>query len=470
MNILSVFKNLIKRFNEYFEENTNLYNMESFISKFGDEFTIDLFINTIDSINNEFKLSKKRKDKYYVKETKIRPVLTSMGWVDIPFISFEDKKSKKLLNYTRDILNLKPYQRISDTAEYLLIKFAMENNYSMAAKYAIKNAQVSRTTVANKVRNLNGNLNEKVEKTQNQPNVLYIEMDEVHANLQNKNKKEGDKSKNKICPCAIVHEGHKDSKSKRKQLKNVKNFATTNSYEDLWEVIYDYCDKRYDLNKFEKIFISGDGASGIKAYDNVFPEGTYVLDPFHFKKDLKYLFKKNNDLIKTADDYLRNDKINDFKILCESQIELYPKSKKYMIQKQNHLISNTEGIKNQHDPLYECHCSMEGHVSNKYARYITTSPQAYSEKGLKNKLKLLVMRADGVDLSFNDFLHLKYEKDRYETIIKNTKSFKTNFKLQINQNEVKNNGVGISIPKLKDVAENNALSEMLSQRKRIRYI
>lgn len=189
MNILSVFKNLIKRFNEYFEETTNLYNMESFISEFRDEFTVDLFINTIDCINNEFKSSKERKDKYYVKETKTRPILTSMGWVDIPFLSFENKETKKILNYTRDILNLCPYQRISDTAEYLLIKFAMENNYSMAAKYAIKNTQVSRTTVANKVRNLNGNLNEDVEKTNNQPNVLYIEMDEVHANLQNKNKK-----------------------------------------------------------------------------------------------------------------------------------------------------------------------------------------------------------------------------------------------------------------------------------------
>lgn len=224
------------------------------------------------------------------------------------------------------------------------------------------------------------------------------------------------------------------------------------------------------MDKFKKIFISGDGASGIKEFNNVLPDGTYVLDPFHFKKDLKYLFKKNSDLIKTADDYLRNDKINDFKTLCEAQIELYPNSKKYMIQKQNHLINNIEGIKNQHDSLYKCHCSMEDHVSNKYARYITTSPQAYSEKGLKNKLKLLVMRADGVDLSFEDFLHLKYEEDKHETIINNVKSFKTNFKLQINQNQIKNNGIGISIPKLKDDVENNALSEMLSQRKRIRYI
>ncbi len=38
-------------------------------------------------------------------------------------------------------------------------------------------------------------------------------MDEIHANLQN--------SKNHICPCAVVHEGHIDEFSKRKVLKNV---------------------------------------------------------------------------------------------------------------------------------------------------------------------------------------------------------------------------------------------------------
>ena len=102
--------------------------------------------------------------------------------------------------------------------------------------------------------------------------LVVIEMDEVHANLQNKFKQNNDKPKNRICPCAIVHEGHKDELTKRKKLKNVRNFATAkHSYDYLWEEIYDYCSKKYDLDKFEAIFVSGDGASGIKEYTNVFP-------------------------------------------------------------------------------------------------------------------------------------------------------------------------------------------------------
>lgn len=84
-------------------------------------------------------------------------------------------------------------------------------------------------------------------------------MDEVHTNLQ-----EGG---NNICPCAVVHEGHKENFTKRKELKKAKHFATAKlSYENLWDIIFDYVDKKYDILKFDAIFVSGDGTSGIKKY------------------------------------------------------------------------------------------------------------------------------------------------------------------------------------------------------------
>ena len=65
-------------------------------------------------------------------------------------------------------------------------------------------------------------------------------MDEIHANLQH----EG----NKICPAAIVHEGYEEDFVKRKKLKNIHYFADSElTYEELWEVIFDYVDKRYDI-------------------------------------------------------------------------------------------------------------------------------------------------------------------------------------------------------------------------------
>lgn len=224
---------------------------------------------------------------------------------------------------------------------------------------------------------LDGSIVENITKSDNQPDILYIEMDEIHANLQ--------KGGNKICPCAIVHEGYEESFVKRKKLKNIHYFASSKlSYEELWEVIFDYVNKKYDINKFKAIFVSGDGAPGIQSYINCFPNAKFVLDPFHYiKKHLNYIFKDNISLRNIADDYIRNDRITDFEKLVDYQITLYPEQKKYMRDHQNYIINNLDGIKNQKDIAYKVHCSMEGHVNKAFARHITSSPYGFSERGLK---------------------------------------------------------------------------------------
>ena len=116
---------------------------------------------------------------------------------------------------------------------------------------------------------------------------------------------------------------------KRKKLKNIRYFASSKlTYEELWEVIFDYVNKKYDFDKFKVIFVSGDGAPGIKNYTNCFPNARFVLDSFHYiKKHLKYIFKDDIKLINIADDYIRNDLLDDFKTLVKYQIEKYPEQK-----------------------------------------------------------------------------------------------------------------------------------------------
>ena len=60
----------------------------------------------------------------------------------------------------------------------------------------------------------------------------------------------------------------------------------------------------------------------------------------------------------------------------------------------NYIINNLEKIKNQNDEDYKVHRSMEGHVNQAFARYITFSPYEFSKQGLENKLKLLVYHAN----------------------------------------------------------------------------
>ena len=465
MNIITLINEFTNTFNETFCKNLTPFNLERKIRDVGDTLTLKLYESFLNYIDAKFKNSPERKKIYNVKETRKRILITSVGYITINSTSYVDKKTKDRFVLLREILHLKPYQRLTNEAEYQLIKYAMDENMSQSARHALRNIIISRSTVSKKIAKLNGSIKENIIRVENQPDVLYIEMDEIHANLQ----KEG----NKICPCAIVHEGYEEDFVKRKKLKNIHYFASSKlTYEELWEVIFDYVNKKYDIDKFKAIFISGDGAPGIKNYTNCFPNAKFVLDPFHYiKKHLNYIFKDEIELRNIANDYIKNDLIDDFKTLVKFQIKKYPEQEKYMKEHMNYIIKNIEGIKNQNNPLYKCHCSMEGHINQGFARYITSSPYGFSERGLENKLKLLVYHANKIDLTIEDYYNLKYGSNEYQEInlrIKNITNIKYDQRLSSNHSQEYK--INTKLPILDSPAENNRLKELTSIRQEIYII
>ena len=465
MKIIPLINEITNSFNEIFKNNLNPLNLESKIRDVGDLFTLKLYESFLNYFDESFKKSKQRKKEFNIKETRKRTLITSVGLITINSTSYINKETNEYYIPLRDILHLKPYQRLTNEAEYQLTKYAMEENMSQAARHALRNITISRGTVSKKIKVLDGSINEVITKSTNQPNILYIEMDEIHANLQ--------KGGNKICPCAIVHEGYEEEFVKRKKLKNIRYFASSKlTYEELWEVIFDYVNKKYDIDKFKVIFVSGDGASGIKNYTNCFPNAKFVLDPFHYiRKHLKYIFKDDTELRNIADDYIRNDLIDDFKLLVKSQIKKYPEQEKYMKEHMNYIISNLEGIKNQNDEDYKVHCSMEGHVNQAFARYITSSPYGFSEQGLENKLKLLVYHANKHELTIEDYYNLKFGNNNYEVInIKIKKVCNIKYDQKLTSNHSLEYKINTNLPILDSPSENNKLKELTHLRQEIYVI
>ena len=465
MKIIPLINEFTNTFNEIFQKNLNPLNLESKIRDAGDMFTLKLYESFLNYIDDKFKHSKERKLIYNIKETRKRTLITSVGYITINSTSYINKITKERFVLLREILHLKPYQRLTNEAEYQLIKYAMDENMSQAARHALRNTIISRSTVSKKIKVLDGTIEENITRTNNQPDILYIEMDEIHANLQHNG--------NKICPCAIVHEGYEEDFVKRKKLKNIHYFASSKlTYEELWEVIFDYIDKKYDINKFKIIFVSGDGAPGIKNYTNCFPDAKFVLDPYHYiKKHLKYISKQDTELRHMADNYIRNNLIDDFKILVEYQIEKYPEQEKYMKEHMNYIINNLDGIKNQNHPDYKCHCSMEGHVNQAFARYITSSPYGFSEQGLENKLKLLVYHANKVELTIEDYYNLKYGNNSYEDInIKINKLTKIKYDQKLSSNYRSEYKINTSLSVLDTPKENNKLKELTNIRQEVYII
>ena len=302
MKIIPLIDEIYNKFCNVFQKSLTPLNIESNIRDVGDNFTIKLYENFLNFFDEQFKNSKARKANYYVKETRQRTLITPVGSITVNCTSYISKQDKHYYVPIRDVLHLKSYQRLTNEAEYQLIKYTMDENMSQSAKHALRNTIVSRITVSKKISALKGSINEKIERATEQPDILYIEMDEIHANLQ--------KGGNKICPCTIVHEGYKEDFAKRKVLKNIHYFASAElTYEQLWEVIFDY-----------------------------------------IRKHLNYIFKYDNDLKNIADDYIRNDKIDDFKKLVDIQISKYPTQEN--IKDAIHYIYNIDEIENLKDFSY----------------------------------------------------------------------------------------------------------------------
>ena len=428
MNILPLFQIYENLINNLLSSNPYFHELESKIIDIGDELTIDILREIIELIDITFKNSKERKDKYYVKATRQRTIITSIGLLTFTKTYYVDKLSKEHFSFIEEVLGLPKWSKMTLCAEVALLKMSLDTNMEYASKNAIRNHCVTRQTISTKIKQLNINQPPDITRIDT-PNTLYIEIDEIHANLQDKLNKS---NKNKIVPACVIHEGHKEHFVNRKALKNKFYISSANlSYQQLWYEVYDFVSKRYDIDKIKYIFISGDGLPAIKSFNEVFPYAIFVLDKFHYRKAINYIFKHESLISPLADQYLRNNRIEDFKLLVKYMIDKYPHQRKYMIEKQNYLIKNISGIVNQHHPEYKCPASMEGHISNVFARHITSRPFAFSNVGLENKIQLIVFNQNGYHITPNSIIKFKNEDNYYRSI--NINSFKSNFHLQANQ-------------------------------------
>lgn len=432
MNIISLFQSLVNHLSSILENNLFLHELEHNISNSTIELNLDILKQLLEYLDLEYKNSKERKDKYYVQQTRERTLITSLGLLTFNKTYYKSKEKingkYKYYSYLEDYLGIAKWAKMTLAAEVILINNALDNGYSWSANNSIPNYITTRQTISSKIQSINYNYVENIPK-KDTPEVIYIEADEVHANLQSREKG----TRNKIVPVILTHEGHKEDFVKKKELKEQHYIASSILKTDkLWNEAYKFLDTKYDLDKEPTIFVSGDGGPWIKGYDEAFPNAIYVLDQFHyFNKKLAYIFKKEPIITSIADSYLRNKMIDEFKLLVSIQTLKYPEQKRDMIKVQNFLIDNIEGIINQSHPLYKCPCSMEGHISNKYAKFITSRPHSYSEDGLENIVQLLTMKANKIKLTEEIYSNFKSGISTYKQL--NLEKYINNFRNQANK-------------------------------------
>nr|WP_281240893.1 ISLre2 family transposase [Sporolituus thermophilus] len=193
-----------------------------------------------------------------------------------------------------------------------------------------------------------------------------------------------------------MHEGWEE-KDGRRALKNPVYLSSVDKEADeFWEYVWEEANKRYDLDRIEKIYVIGDGAAWIQCARIVFPKAEFILDKFHLMKYVRQAVGGNKELSKTLLGALRFGNFEKAQEVIEKLLKSATTAsrKQAIIQSWGYIRSNWEGITRIYS-YKEIKCSAEGHISHVLSARMSSRPMGWSREGAKHMAYIRVCQANG---------------------------------------------------------------------------
>ncbi len=108
--------------------------------------------------------------------------------------------------------------------------------------------------------------------------------------------------------------------------------------------------------------------------------------------------------------YIKNNSKKGFISLCNNLVELEPHRIETITEKMNYILTNWNYIQNYYHEV-SMKCCMESNISHCFADIFTSRPKAYSYNGIKQLLKLRLLRVNNQDINkiYFDVLNKKHE-------------------------------------------------------------
>lgn len=387
---------------------------------------LDIISETFEEMDNALRNSAQRRINWTIVKRDKTTLLTTMGTIEYRKTLFINKASNERTYLLDRLLQLEPYARMTEDVEVSILEEASETTYKKAGKSAaITEELVSKETVKNKIHQLEFP-DTKIDEDQEKKCVkhLYIDADEGHIPLQYLEKR-GDLScndRNIAEPKLIyVYEGIDRESQTGSILVNPRYFGGIyegiEEIDEIWNQVWNYIDRVYEMNKIEQIFLNGDAAGWIKEGVDYLPNTTHVLDEYHLLEYLKasvryagenaeryykelYTAIKRNEK-KTMRKYYKEliHMIDDADERADDKRENIEKCKTYMTNNFNAAymrLSDNENVLGS---------STEPHISHLYAQRMSMKPISWSKLGVDKMSRLIIYRKNGGDL---------YELVRYQ--------------------------------------------------------
>lgn len=443
MNIISHFNKILEnnfsKFLKNYFNNSNFWNKSSDFNNYInfmydlDSFNYSFITNVIkcyfEYIDEIFFNSSYRKNFCESKGFYERTILTLFGEIKFKRRYYFDKKFNDRFYFTDLFLGLPKRKYFDPFVCSEICNESASNSYSKAGTIVSNkignrinnNLFISRASSRNIVLNFDIKDDEPVKLKRIER--LFVMLDEKFVGSQFNN------NQDHMIKASVIFEDTKLVYKYKKKPNSMARYKLVNSHtcasidDKLLINTVDYIYNTYDVDYIKEIVFMGDCAPWIKNFPkshwfefNKDCKTTFVMDGFHFSQALKQLTTNaHDDVYDTLYEYVLLNNKKDFKRLTNEFIDLNPDRKETIESKKDYILNNWNARQIYQNNSY-MRCSMESHISHFFADLFTSRPKAYSEKGLRQLLKLRLLKINKKDIKQLYLNSLKPELEKISCV------------------------------------------------------
>ena len=391
---------------------------------------------TFEKMDTAFRYSPGRAERYYVKNTRNRTIITIFGEVTYRRTEYIDRSTGIPFVYVDEEIGLFRRQRYDSTIAALAYD-AYSHHTSMIevgkqigdriagfrldpdrGKYAI-----SRQQIFNMI-NRFSSIKTAPPKADETPETLYIMADEKYIHLQQEMKEwragllregyslkdvgqmEKGKHFSEMVKLAVLFTGRKKLLNKsgeplkrpRWTLTGTHYMAFPHDTKDFWSQVYDEVSSIYDMGKVKRIYILGDGAEWIRAGVNEMTSENckvkFALDRYHLSKKINTITKEKA-YRKLLTDYARNGDLTSFQATVSSLFsgkDMPDKTQEAV----DYVLKHIEAAVVMNNEV-KVGCGMEQAISHVLAAPFTAIPKAYVSDHLHTYVQARILYKNSLD-------------------------------------------------------------------------
>ena len=382
------------------------------------------FIEILSEIDEDYFLSEERKGRYLSKDIVGRTLVTTFGTIIFKRRKYICRRTRSSYYFVDKLLELLPYQRVSNTAVAFVLNEVIYSNLSY--QKASERLGLTRSFVYTTLKKIQTEtIYFKIDKPLT-CDYLHVIADEDHVAVQDKNRKRLSGSTNRHLLRQITIYTDLETVCKgRNKLKNKVVFCQyeNETVEDFCLRVHQFICKSYNIN--QEIYVYGDGATWIKTLANIV--GTkFILDKFHMMQALTRICtgKRNSEIRTHLLELIKGNNKKGFNHLIET---LYPNGMSDFKKKQVFYIKNNWTFYQNNFKLPNALvCSAEAINSHYFASRLSSRPMGFSIANIHKLGVLLSINASKVDISV-------FLQENIKALLEKKKAVRDTFKHQINQ-------------------------------------